>query len=479
MASPRTTPTSPGELASLFPAASREAWRSLAERTLKGAPVETLARRTLEGLVIQPLYERPAQCAAVDPPAPGWEVRARVSAQDPAAANAAALGELAQGADSLLVCLGDRNRQGEAAATPEAFARLMEGVVLDAAPVALDAGFRGVWAAEQLAGAAKGAPTARLAFHLDPLGAFSEAGASPEAIATMVADAARAAVGQAERYPLATFFLASGQPLHEAGGGEAAELAAAVGSAIAYAKAMEEAGLARAEGLGRIVIGLASDADVFLTIAKLRAARLLWGRVAAACGAMAPARIEARSSARMLTRADPWTNMIRLTAAAFGAAAGGADAIVLGAFTDALGPPSAFARRQSRNAQLVLREEAGLGRVADPAAGSGCVEALTDSLARAAWTRLQEIEAAGGMVEALEAGLLAQMAAGGRAELAERISKGDLRILGVTDHPPVEERPVPLDPAMTSPAPAGPKEPVPAPASSCPALTTVRLEALA
>ena len=100
-------------------------------------------------------------------------------------------------------------------------------------------------------------------------------------------------------------------------------------------------------------------------IAKMRAARSLWARLAGACGADPLARIEARSSHRMLTRPDAWTNMIRLTAAGFAAAAGGADSVILGSFTDALGLPTEFARRQSRNAQLVLMEEAHVGRVAE------------------------------------------------------------------------------------------------------------------
>jgi methylmalonyl-CoA mutase N-terminal domain/subunit len=182
--------------------------------------------------------------------------------------------------------------------------------------------------------------------------------------------------------------------VHEAGGGEAEEVAFAAASAVAYAKALVRAGLPMADAFARITLGLSADADYFLTMAKLRAARAVWARIAGACAAHPTARVEARSSRRMLTAKDAWTNMIRLTAAGFGAAVGGADAVVLGNFTDALGLPTPFARRQSRNAQLVLMEEAHVGRVADPAAGSGYVEALTDQIAREAWARFQAIEAA-------------------------------------------------------------------------------------
>jgi methylmalonyl-CoA mutase len=180
----------------------------------------------------------------------------------------------------------------------------------------------------------------------------------------------------------------------------------------------------------------------------------------------------------MLTASDAWTNLIRLAAAGFAAAVGGADAIVLAPFTDALGAPTAFARRQARNTQLVLKDEASLGRVVDPAAGSAYVERLTDELARAAWERLQAIEGQGGAARSLENGLVAGWAEAGREELRRRIASRELKILGVTDFPPTDGQPPELGP----PAPQAPDAPaarLPGPDSRCPPLAPVRLEALA
>ena len=149
---------------------------------------------------------------------------------------------------------------------------------------------------------------------------------------------------------------------------------------------------------GRIALSLATDADYFSSIAKLRAARDVWARIAGAVATTgALSHMEVRSSRRMLSTLDPWINMLRLTSAAFGASIGGADAIVLDPFTQPLGRPTPFARRQARNLQLVLMEEAHLGRVVDPA--GRCLvsfETLTDQLARAAWTAFQDIERQGG-----------------------------------------------------------------------------------
>ena len=244
-------------------------------------------------------------------------------------------------------------------------------------------------------------------FHLDPLGAFAEAGRSPGPIEAHLIAGANAGARLSAPYPKASLFLASGRVVHEAGGAAADELGFMAASALAYAKALVRAGLSLDEAFARITLGLSADAQYFRTIAKLRAARIVWGRITEACGVEVPARIEARSSRRMLAAQDVWTNMLRLTIAGFGAATGGADAVVLGCFTDPLGLPTEFARRQSRNAQLVLMEEAHVGAVANPGRGAWFIESLTDQIARGGWAAFQAIEAAGGAARALEAGCVA------------------------------------------------------------------------
>jgi methylmalonyl-CoA mutase len=465
-------------LSSGFPAPDRGAWLALVEKTLKGAPLESLTRRTLDGLAIAPLYEAASDAPALDRAAPGWDVRAAVRHPDPAGANAEALEELAQGAQSLLLRLDPTGAAGVAAGSADDLARVLDGVLLDVAAVALDAGYLGPKAADWLAAAAKGAPTARLSFHLDPLSAFAAAGASPGPIEAHLIAWANVAARLAEPYPRASLFLASGRVAHEAGASEATELALAAAGAVAYAKALVRVGLSMQDAFERITLGLSIDADAFLSVAKLRAARRLWARLTDACGVAAEARIEARSSQRMLTRADPWTNMIRLTAAGFGSAVGGADAIVLGAFTDALGAPTSFARRQSRNIQLVLKEEANLGRVVDPGAGSGYVETVTDEIARAAWAQFQAIEAAGGVIAALEGGMIAGVVEAERTELAARLARRELKLLGVTDFPMADGRPPELADAVARPTDT-PSPRLPGPDSHCPPLAPVRLEALA
>jgi methylmalonyl-CoA mutase len=237
------------------------------------------------------------------------------------------------------------------------------------------------------------------------------------------------------------------------------ELGFMAASALAYAKALAGAGMSLDEAFARITLGLSADAQYFRTIAKLRAARIIWERITEACGVEGPARIEARSSRRMLAAKGVWTNMLRLTIAGFGAATGGADAVVLGSFTDPLGLPTTFARRQSRNAQLVLMEEAHVGAVADPGRGAWFIESLTDQLARAGWAAFQAIEAAGGVVRALEAGVVAK----------ERVDEPP--VVGVSvfpnanDAPPAVETVNAADFSVEAPSPR-----LPGPDSTCPPL---------
>ena len=243
------------------------------------------------------------------------------------------------------------------------------------------------------------------------------------------------------------------------------------------AKALADAGLPLQAGFARIVLGLSVDAEVLTAVAKLRAARRIWMRIAAACGVDEPARIEARSSRRMLTAADPWTNLLRLALAGFAGAVGGSDAVVLGAFTDALGRPAERARRLARNTQLILLEEAGLGRLADPAAGAWALEALTDQLSRQGWSFFQAIERQGGLSAALMSGFISGEIAKTCAAREAELEEGRRPILGVTDFPDPEPLPVEVEPTVVG-RPA-PDVSLPGPDSRCPPLEPVRLSAIA
>jgi methylmalonyl-CoA mutase len=209
------------------------------------------------------------------------------------------------------------------------------------------------------------------------------------------------------------------------------------------------------DALHALEFRFAVTAEQFPSIAKLRAARSIWDRVAELSGASDSRRGQyqhAVTSAAMLTKRDPWVNMLRTTIGCFAAAVGGADAITVLAFDSAIGRSDDFARRIARNTQSILHDESSLARVVDAAGGSWFVESLTDQLAERAWAVFTRIEQAGGALAALNSGaigeLLAQTSAARSADIASRRAP----ITGVSefafiDEPPVARQPLPPVPA--------------------------------
>jgi methylmalonyl-CoA mutase len=202
-------------------------------------------------------------------------------------------------------------------------------------------------------------------------------------------------------------------------------------------------------------------------MAKFRAVRKLWARIEAACGLQPkPALVTAETAWRMLTKHDAYVNMLRNAIAVAAAGLGGADAITMLPHTAPLGLPDAFARRAARNTQLVLLEESNLARVADPAAGSGAIEAITEELCTAAWSQFQEIEKAGGPWAALESGLVQKNVAAVRAEREKAVARGKDILTGTNAYPDIRE----ATPAVLDVAPAAKSEP-----ASAAALPRIRL----
>ncbi|EOD67199.1 methylmalonyl-CoA mutase family protein, partial [Amycolatopsis vancoresmycina] len=259
--------------------------------------------------------------------------------------------------------------------------------------------------------------------------------------------AAALAARVAGKYPNVRTIVADGLPFHEAGGSDAQELGALVAAGVAYLRALTDAGLDVEAAAGQLEFRLAATADQFSTIAKLRAARRLWARVAEVCGFTSPMRQHAVTSPAMLTRRDPWVNMLRTTVACFGAGVGGADAVTVLPFDAAIGKPDAFAARIARNTHAVLLEESKLAGVADPAGGSWYVEKLTDDLAHAAWAEFTAIEGEGGVVASLDSGALAGRLAATWEKRSSRIATRRDPLTGVSEFPNLAEKPVVRAPA--------------------------------
>ncbi len=443
--------TEPLPLAADFPTATQDDWRRMVEAVLKGAPFARLVSTSYDGIPIAPLAARRADAEPIIAHrGSNWQVVARIDHIDPSLANASALEELNGGANGLwLVFEGAVGDYGFALpATEAALARALEGVDL-AAGIGVELDLSPQAAAAIDAALAKGVAlspgSASLRIGHDPLGAAALANAAPRPWNEQAAHFARRAAALVHAGFAGKLAVADGRIIHNAGGSEAQELAYVLSIGVAYLRAFETEGFTLDAARRLLFFRLSADADQFLTIAKFRSLRKLWARIEGACAlSPEPIFISAETAWRMLTQRDPHTNILRATIAVVAAAAGGADAIAVLPFTAARGIPERFARRIARNTQLVLADEAFLGKVADPGAGSGAIENLTDQLCRAAWTLFQDIETAGGAAGALAAGLIQDKVAAVREKRAAAVAHGKDTLIGETVFPNLAETEPPI-----------------------------------
>ncbi|MBX6381911.1 MAG: methylmalonyl-CoA mutase, partial [Microbispora sp.] len=315
----------PADLAEGFPQATREQWRALAAEVLRksgwdGPPDEVeaaLSTTTYDGVTVAPLYD----AADALPGGPGtprptrgpgpWDVRQRHADPDPAATREAIHADLENGVTSLWLDLN--------AIDPAALPEVLRGVLLDIAPVVLDAGPRTAEAAEEFLRLAGGVSVPGGNLGADPIGLAARTGA-PVRMEAAVALARRCAGGRLRAITVDAL------PYHDAGGSDAEELGCSIATAVAYLRALTDAGLTAEQAFGQLEFRYAATADQFLTIAKLRAARRLWARVAEVTGVAGEAARQlqhAVTSSAMMTARDPWVNMLRTTVACFAAGVGG------------------------------------------------------------------------------------------------------------------------------------------------------------
>lgn len=457
-------------LVSAFPKAEDSAWKELVEKALKGAPFSALESKTYDGTVIEPLYP-PAEHGAVIPgrdPGVPWEITQRIDITDAGTANGQILEDLNNGASGVaLVFEGAVGECGYAlAGDAEALGAALEGVHLEwGVPVELQLGAHAATVAHLVADLvdARGLPAnhTNIRFGFDPIGVLAAKGAtdaSPGDVAALAKDlSARGFKGP--------FAAADGRPVHAAGGTEAQELSFALACAICYLRAFEAAGIPLDEARRMIFFRLAADQDQFLTTAKFRALRKLWSRVEESCGLVPePAFVTGETAWRMMTKRHAQGNIVRGTIATLAAAVGGANAVTVLPYTAALGLPEAFARRVARNTQTVLLEESNLYRVADPAAGSGALEALTSDLCAKAWRLFQKFEEAGGVLEVLENGLFQEAVAETRTARETAMARRKEALIGTSEFPDLGEddltvmnvAPAPFEPGAETMTPLKP-----------------------
>ena len=379
-----------------------------------------LAHQTLDGISVTPLGTPALTDDLADPGLPGqapftrgatatreldgWDIRSWFTDPDVDVTADHVVTDIENGVNSLWLTVG------EGAIPVDAISRVLEPVFVDLAPVVLDAPEAPLDAARALDAAIEAKsvePAPGTNYGADPIGASVRGwGETDLSVATEVVELARARGARG--------VVVDATAVHDAGASEVQELAYSLAAGAAYLRLLVDTGLTVDEAAGQIDFRYAATDEQFITIAKLRAARRLWNRVAELSGVTTDARGQrqhAVTSRPMMSAYDPYVNMIRTTIAALAAGVGGAEAVTVLPFDEPLGLPEAFSRRIARNISSLLISESHVAIVSDPAGGAHAVEKLTDDFARAAWTLFGELDAAG------------IVAAIGDGSLAERISE--------------------------------------------------------
>ncbi|MEZ4386704.1 MAG: acyl-CoA mutase large subunit family protein [Candidatus Krumholzibacteriia bacterium] len=435
-----------------FPVPTLDHWYQECIKLLKGAPFDRkMLTPTYEGITLQPMYTQvdvdqlthvggqPGRApfvrgtAALGYRQRPWQVAQELPYPASEEYNAALRADLARGQTAAVLVI---DRAGQAGLDPDeaptAFVgkdgtsiaslaglrRALAGVDLAQVPVHIESGSAALTYAALLVALAReqGVDPAALrgSVGLDPVAGLAEHGHLPVSLGQAYDELAAVTGWAVEHAPALHTVAAAGHVYHDGGASAVQELGITLAVAVHHLRELEQRGLDVAVTAPRIRFGFSVGTHFFLEIARLRAARLLWSRIVEATGADAAAgrmAIHARTSRFTKTALDPHVNLLRATTEAMAAIFGQVDSLHIAPFDEPLGLPDAFSRRIARNTHAMLREESHFDLVADPAGGSWCIETLTHQVAEAAWDVFQEIEAAGGVVNALVGGLVQRMVA--------------------------------------------------------------------
>ncbi len=466
-----------------FSVPTYDQWREAAEKTLKGASFDgKLLTKTYEGITLQPIYRQedveklvhihaePGSApylrgtnTAGSPEAQSWEVAQEILTADAAAFNEIARHDLERGQTMLNLVLDQATRSGRnpektaletigngglSIFSLEDLATAFADINLEEVPVYAYAGPHAMPILSLLVAHLKvaGQDVSKLrgCMGADPFAALVTEGTLPGSLPAAFDGMAQATRWAAEHAPQVKTILVQGHPYHDAGAHSVQELAYALATGVEYVQAMLERGLSIEDIAPRMQFAFSVGSHVFMEIAKIRAARMLWATIMDSYGASEAAQkmtIHARTSAWTKTVLDPNVNMLRATTEAFSAVIGGIDSLHVSAFDEAFRPANEFSRRIARNTQIILEKEAHLAKVADPAGGSWYVEKLTDELAEKVWELFLLVEEQGGMRKALESGIPQSQIAEVAVKKAANVAHRKTRVVGTNMYANALEHP--------------------------------------
>lgn len=450
-----------------FPAVDADEWNATVQSELGEIPDGLLKWSSLEGVTmpaylhrgglepiqhVDPNRSPPPLAETADVPANAWIRCQRISHPDPETANEHARTAVEGGAEALdlTVAPTETNDHGIAIRSVDDLATVLDGLDLEKTGLHLGPAFAGPalygMLREILTDSDIDSSSVRGSVAYDPVAVLASAPSPSIDRAFALADSL---AQDADDLPRVRSVTIDAGAYHEAGASAVQELACTLGALAERLARSTNRGLDLETLLDALQVIVPISTSYFIELAKLRALRLLVPQVVKAFAeedntdvSSAPSDlfVHAKTSRRTETIYDPHTNMLRATTEAMTAVLGGCDALTVRSYEASLRPPNAFGQRIARNTQLVLRHEAHLDQVADPAAGAYYVETLTDKLAQRAWEQFQTIEAKGGIVEALRAGTLQREIAETQKKRLDALDERQHVLVGTTHYPALDER---------------------------------------
>lgn len=412
-----------------FANVSYEAWKQLAEKTLKGAALDSIFTNTYENITLKPLYTKEdAQSARFTQAASLFPIYRDTIAQELVGnsldeTNQKVLQAIEHGQSVLHVPLDKATRQGKDSdmALPNEvlqagapincvsdFEHVLQGVPLERHPFLL---YTGYWAMPMLAIAAayskQSGSSLSGTIGADPLGCLAEEGYIPFTLRQSFDAIAGTVKWTKQHLPTVRTIFVRTDGYHNAGANAVQELAAALATAVQYVREGIQRGITADDICRQMTFSFSIGTQLFMEIAKLRAIRVLWKKAAESFGAKETTiHLHTRTSKRTKTLYDHHVNLLRTTTEAFSAIIGGTDTLHVSTYNEASSISEENGERWARNIQHILCGESHLSKVLDPASGSYYVEAITEQLAEKAWKLFQEIETKGGMSASLQQGWL-------------------------------------------------------------------------
>ena len=462
----------------------KDDWRGLAEKELRGRPLDDLTWKTLEGIDVQPLYTE-EDLVGVDHlgSIPGaapftrgvkatmyagrpWTIRQYAGFSTAEESNAFYRRGLAAGQQGVSVAfdlathrgydsdhprvVGDVGKAGVAIDSVEDMKILFDGIPLDKVSVSMtmNGAVIPILASFIVAGEEQGHARSVLSGTIqnDILKEFMVRNTyiyPPEPSMRIIADIIEFTSAEMPKFNSISI---SGYHMQEAGANLVQELAYTLADGREYVRAAIARGMDVDRFAGRLSFFFAIGMNFFMEAAKLRAARLLWHRIMTEFGAKDPKslmlRTHCQTSGVSLQEQDPYNNVVRTAYEAMSAVLGGTQSLHTNALDEAIALPTDFSARIARNTQLILQEETGITHVVDPLAGSYYVEKLTHDLATEAWALIEEVEAMGGMTKAVASGMPKLRIEETAATRQARIDRGDEVIVGVNKYRKDREDPI-------------------------------------